>query len=469
MRLLTALVLRLMVVVLFCLSLTVVWILVSTHRSIDVATTQSAQRVESQLRGVYWQLLVWRDGLDRTSLLPLPNWRSLETQSLVAPGICVAFTPPAGEKSMLCSQTQSLGAAPPEWFTWAYGAFFGPHETRSAFLSVRERNVGQIDTFADPDAALRLAWEQVSTIVGIATVMAVGIGLLAALMIGHVLLPAQTIIRVLHQLKSGDLSQRVPPMRSPAFNTIASAVNDLGENLQRSRNESRRLTARLLQVQEEERRAIARDLHDEFGQSLTATTALAALIEANAETGRDEIAADARAIARIQQNMMETLRSTLVRLRSQSIEEVGLEANLRQLVADYNTQSGSKATYRLDISGCLTSLHQRVAVDLYRIAQECLTNSTRHGAPTEIRVRVERVEHVDKGDTHVALVVEDDGGGDVRTFKNGSGYGLQGMRERISALGGSLSIANVTHGVRVSATIPLRALASSAAPVGVPA
>lgn len=463
MRLLTDLILRLMLVVLFCLSLTTVWILISTHRSIDVATTQSAQRVEEQLRGVYWQLLIWRDGLDRKALLPVPNWRSLETQSLIAPGICVTFTPPGGDESTLCSQTQSLGAAPPAWFTQAYSQVFGAHDTKTAYLSVRERNVGTILTSANEDAALRLAWEQVSTIVGIATVMAAGIGILAALMIGHVLLPAQSIIRVLHQLESGDLARRVPSFRSAAFNTIGAAVNDLAKNLQWSRDESRRLTARLMQVQEDERRALARDLHDEFGQSLTATTALAALIEANAEPDRDEIAADARAIARIQQGMMETLRSTLVRLRSQSIEEVGLEANLRQLVADYNTQTGSKAVCRLDISGRLAMLHRRVAVDIYRIAQECLTNASRHGTPTKIQLRV---EHVDQGDKHVALVVEDDGGGDVRTFKKGAGFGLQGMRERIAALGGSLDIGNVAHGIRVSATIPLRAFASSAATAG---
>ncbi len=466
MRLLTALVLRLMFVVLFCLSLTVVWILLSTHHSIDAAATQSAQRVEAQLRGIYWQQLLWRNGLDRTSLLPMPNWRTLETQSLIAPGICVAFTPPAGDKSTMCSQTQSLGAAPPEWFTLGYSAIFGGHATHEAFLSVREKTVGSIHTYADADAAMRIAWAQVSSIVAIASMLALGIGFLAALMIGQVLLPAQTIIGVLHQLEAGNLSQRVPPIRSAAFNTIAGAVNDLGENLQHSRDESRRLTARLLEIQEEERRAIARDLHDEFGQSLTATSALAALIEANAAPDRDEIAADARAISRIQKDMMETLRSTLVRLRSQSIEEVGLEANLRQLVADYNTQSSAKAVYRLDISGGLATLHQRVCVDLYRIVQECLTNATRHGAPNEVRVSV---AHIDNDDAHIALVVEDDGGGDVRTFKNSGGYGLQGIRERIAALGGSLAIGNVARGVRVSAKIPLSAVAPIGPVAGAPA
>ncbi len=466
MRLLTVLILRLMAAVLFCLTLTTIWIVVSSHHGMDVATSQSAARVEKQLQGIYWQLLVWRDGLDKASLLPLPQWRSLATQSLIAPGVCVTFSPPSGEKSTLCNQIEALGPQPPKWFSQASVVLLGRHQPIASFLSVREKNVGTIVTYTNADAALRLMWSQVSTVVGIASVMAGGIALLAALMIGHALLPAQAIIRVLHQLKLGDLSRRLPSFRSEAFNTIAGAVNDLAENLLRTRNESRALTARLIQVQEEERRALARDLHDEFGQSLTATAALAALIEANAEHDRREIAADARAITRIQQDMMETLRTTLVRLRTQSIEEVGLEASLRQLVADYNTQSASKTVCRLDISGRLAALQKRVAVDIYRIAQECLTNATRHGTPTEIRVRV---EHVDCGGEHVALVIEDDGGGDVRKFKSGAGHGLLGMRERIAALGGALSIANVVHGIRVSATIPLRALGPPASPLGAPA
>jgi two-component system, NarL family, sensor histidine kinase UhpB len=466
MRLLTVLVLRLLAVVLFCLTVTTVWIVVSAHSNTDAATSQSAARVEKQLQGLYWQLLVWRDGLDKTSLLPLPEWRSLTTQSLIAPGVCVTFSPPRGEKSTLCSQTDAIGPAAPAWFSQAYAAVLGPHQPITSLLSVRDKKAGTVVTFTDSDAALRLAWSQVSTVVGIASVMAGAIALLAALMIGHALMPAQVIINVLHQLKLGDLSRRLPSFRGEAFNTIAGAVNDLAENLLRTRNESQALTAKLFQVQEEERRALARDLHDEFGQSLTATAALAALIEASSEHDRHEIAADARAISRIQQDMMDTLRTTLVRLRSQSIEEVGLEASLRQLVADYNTQSASRAVCKLDVSGRLAALHRRVAVDIYRIAQECLTNATRHGSPTEINVRV---EHVDREGAHVALVVEDDGGGDVRKFKSGSGHGLLGMRERIAALGGALSIANVAHGIRVSATIPLRAFGPSGAPLGEPA
>jgi two-component system, NarL family, sensor histidine kinase UhpB len=451
-RLLTLLILRLMAVVLLCLTLAIGWITVDSHHAIEVETAASADRVNRHFQSIYWQVLLWRGGSRKETLLPKPHWETLTTQSILSPGVCVTFAAPGADQRTLCSQVEALGPLPPAWFANAYTSLLGPHEPISRLLSIRDPEAGAVVIMADPGAALRQSWRQVSTVVGIATVMAAGIALLAALMIGHALLPARSIIKALQTIEKGGLTLRLPKFRSVEFNHIGRAVNALAARLQQNNAERTALTARLFQVQEEERRALARDLHDEFGQSLAATTALAALIEASAAPDREDIAADARAIARTQGQMMENLRSTLVRLRSQNIEEVGLEASLRQLIADHNTQSASRTVFKLDVVGRIAALHKRMAVDLYRIAQECLTNATRHGSPTEVRVVV---EHVDNEREHVALTVVDDGGGDVAKFRRGLGHGILGIRERLAALGGLLSIDNAAHGIRVSVMIPL--------------
>jgi signal transduction histidine kinase len=275
---------------------------------------------------------------------------------------------------------------------------------------------------------------------------------LATLMIGHALIPARTIIDGLRRLQQGDLSWRLPRFRTAEFNLIARAFNELSEDLTRTNAARAALTTRLFQVQEEERRALARDLHDEFGQCLSATSALAASIEAGAPPDRTDLADDARAIARAQKQMMGNLRNALVRLRSQDIEEIGLEASLRQLVSNHNAHSASRAVFRLSIAGKLAALPKQVAIDIYRIAQECLTNAVKHGAPTEVRLSVERMvtEH-----GTIALSVEDDGGGDAARINRKQGHGILGMRERIAALGGSLSMEKAMRGVRVSAIIPI--------------
>jgi signal transduction histidine kinase len=293
---------------------------------------------------------------------------------------------------------------------------------------------------------------------------------LAALMIGHALIPARTIIDGLRRLQQGDLGLRLPGFRTVEFNLIARAVNDLSTALARADAVRAALTARLFQVQEEERRALARDLHDEFGQCLTATAALAAGIEAGATPERADLARDAGAIARIQRQMMENLRSALVRLRSQDIEEIGLEACLRQLVRDHNMRAASGAVFRLNVMGGLAAVPKQVAIDVYRIAQECLTNAVRHGSPTQVQLCVERRDgDVWAAGEAIALTVEDDGGGDAACIDGHHGHGILGIRERIAARGGSLSIAKAARGLRLSAVIPVIAREAPAAFGGAPA
>ena len=219
----------------------------------------------------------------------------------------------------------------------------------------------------------------------------------------------------------------------------------------RTRDERNALTTRLLEVQEDERRALARDLHDEFGQCLTATAALAESIAASAPAGRDDIVEEAEAIGRVQARMMKTLRSTLVRLRTQDIEEIGLEASLRQLVSEHNLQTASRSVFRLSVDGQIATLPRPIAIDVYRIAQECLNNAARHGSPTQVALRVAQDAQA------VAVTVEDDGGGEVAQMERVGGHGIPGLRERLAALGGTLAIQKATGGIRVAAVIPLAA------------
>jgi signal transduction histidine kinase len=264
-------------------------------------------------------------------------------------------------------------------------------------------------------------------------------------------MPARNIVAGLKRLEDGDFSHRLPAYRTAEFNEISRAVNVLSARLSETTAQRVALTNRLFQVQEEERRALARDLHDEFGQCLAAVGALATVIEMESRAERPDLAQDARSIIETAKRMTGTLRGALARLRSQEVEELGLEASLAQLVAGWNVQSAPQATFHLDVKGDLAEVPRATAQNIYRIAQECLTNAARHGSPQDVRLQVERV------DAAVALSVEDDGGGSPAKLSGTSGYGLLGIRERIDALGGSLSIGPAPRGLRVAAVIPLAA------------
>lgn len=459
MRLIARLVLQLVAIALVCLTLTAGWVMIDAHRSIEAETRSSAERVAHELENLFWREILWRGSMRRDKVLPIPNWESLSTLKLISPGVCIAYAPAGEEIRTLCSQLEGVGSAAPEWFQRAYEAIFGPQRPITLPLTVRQPETGALVVTADPGAAVRQAWRQISVIVSVAASMAIGICLLSAIAIAYTLSPTRTIVDGLRHLENGDYRRRIDPLTKGEFGLIARAVNDLAERLAQTTAERVALTKRLFEVQEEERRALARDLHDEFGQCLTATVAFAGSIEQAAQERKD-IAEDARSIARAAKRMMATLREALARLRSQDLEDLGLEACLVQLAAGWNMRTGRKAVVHLGLFGDLAALPQAISTNVYRIAQECLTNAMRHGESRNVYLRVERAR---SNDGAIALTIEDDGGGDPARIATSSGHGLLGVRERIAALGGNLSIGGAAQGVKIVARIPLVALGAAPA------
>jgi signal transduction histidine kinase len=451
MRLMNYLVSRLLAVAVICLLGAICWSLFDAHRSVEANAAASAVRIQRQLQALYWQKLLWFGGMSRETLVPQPEWETPATLAIIAPGVCVTFAPPLVEAKRFCSQVEALGPLPPAWFATLDAWVFGHHRAIAKPLSFHDKDAGTVTTTVEPSAALRQSWSRVSLAVWVAVAMAAGVSILAAFMMAHALQPVRDIVGKLRKLEQGDRDWRLPAFRTAEFNHIARAVNELADTLTRMDATRMAMTAKLFQVQEEERRTLARDLHDEFGQCLTATLALAALIEANAAQ-QQEMAQDARTITNLQQRMITTLRSTLARLRAQHVEEIGLEASLRQLFADYNVQSGARPVFLLSASGRLAAIPKHVALNIYRIAQECLTNAIRHGSPTEVRLSV---EHTESPTETIALSVEDDGGGDADMLNHSPGNGMLGIRERIAALGGSLLIGRTAAGIRIAAVIPV--------------
>ncbi len=452
MRLIVRLVAQLVAITLLCLTLTAGWVMVDAHRAIETEAATSAERVAHQVENLYWHAILWRGSMRRDNILPRPEWESLSTLKLVSPGVCVSYAPGGEEPRTLCSQLEGVGAAAPEWFSIGYDRIFGAHASIVRPLTVRQPETGAIVVRADPDAAIRQAWRQISIIVSVAASMAICICALAAIAIVHALAPTRAIVEGLRQLEQGNYGGRLNLLTKGEFGLIARAVNDLAERLAQTTAERAALTKRLFEVQEEERRALARDLHDEFGQCLTATLAFAGSIETAAAKIDSGVAEDARSIARVAKRMMTTLRDALARLRSQDLEELGLEACLVQLAASWNAKAERKAVVHIRLLGDLADLPQAISTSLYRIAQECLTNAMRHGDAANVYLRIERAAFEDE---LVALTVEDDGGGDATRLAASSGHGILGIRERIAAFGGSLSISDAARGVRVVARLPL--------------
>jgi signal transduction histidine kinase len=456
MRLVLQLVARLLVVVALCLAAATMWATIDAYRSVDRATAASAERVSQALEALYWRELLLRGNRTREHLVPVSDWRTIETMKLISPGICVRFEPVGAFEKPLCGQSKGVGESPPLWFAAAVQTLFGTHAAVARSISMRSDAAGTVSAIADPDAAISLAWLHIVENIHVALLMALAIAFFASLAIAHTLAPAQQIVVALQQMAHGRYRTPLPRFQSMELAMIGQAVGDLGERLAQATEERAVLTRRLLEIRNDERRVLARELHDEFGQNLSAILAFASIIEATGaqQQARGDVAQDARMISQATHRILACLRDTLNRLRHPPAEELGLEACLVSLVDSWRSQNAAQPMIQLDMQGDLADVRGAVAATAYRVAQECLTNSLRHSAAREIVLRIER-----RTGTENALLirVEDDGGGDAAKVEQSTGFGLTGIRERVAALGGSLSIACAKRGVSVAATIPLAA------------
>ncbi|MET4802720.1 histidine kinase [Bradyrhizobium sp. LB11.1] len=456
MRLVLQLVARLLLIVALCLGAATVWATFDAYRSVDRATATSAQRVAQALQGLYWHELLLRSSRTREHLVPVPEWRTLETMKLISPGVCVEFQPATAFEKPLCGQSEGIGRTPPRWFTSIVPTFLGSHAEVVRPVSPRAATAGTVVATPDEAASISLAWEYILNVIDVALLMAAAIALLASLAIAHTLAPARAIVTALQRMARGQYRTRLPRFRSMELAMIGGAVDALGGRLEEGTEQRAALTRRLIEIRDDERRALARELHDEFGQNLSAILAFANTIEmASAQQAKDNgIAQDARMISQATHHLMASLRDALKRLRNPLPEELGLEASLVNLVDSWRSQSATQPTIQLDLKGDLTDVSGPAATTAYRVAQECLTNALRHGTAREISLHVERRTGEDDA---LLIRVEDDGGGDAARVERSAGFGLTGIRERVTAAGGSLSILPARRGLSVAATIPLAA------------
>jgi signal transduction histidine kinase len=222
-----------------------------------------------------------------------------------------------------------------------------------------------------------------------------------------------------------------------ALGTMFLVLGEGRRALEARTSQLEQLTRLLLRSQEDERRRIARELHDEAGQVLTAVK-----IELDLEGRREASEMVGRALAQV--------RDVSNLLRPSVLDDLGLLPALRALVDDFGRRTRIEVELRCPES--MPGLSRDLEVAVYRVVQEALTNVARHA-----RAR-RAIVSFGLEDSRVLLSVEDDGLGASGELV--PHLGLLGMRERVSALGGSLNVgAKPGHGVRIEARIPTGAAA----------
>jgi two-component system NarL family sensor kinase len=206
----------------------------------------------------------------------------------------------------------------------------------------------------------------------------------------------------------------------------------------------RTLTARLLQMQDDERRRIARELHDTAGQTLVALNLNLVPVEEELRKTNSALVRPVTESLRLIEELSRDLRTMSHLLHPPLLDEAGLQSAVRWFAEGFAERS--KIEVDLQLEPGLGRLPAELETAMFRIVQECLTNIHRHSGSSFASIVITR-------DTHnVSIEIRDRGKGTSMPIR--AGVGIQGMRERVRQLGGHLEIESGSGGTRVTAVFP---------------
>ena len=243
--------------------------------------------------------------------------------------------------------------------------------------------------------------------------------------------------------------------RLATYAAVAIANAHLFDEAQRARHRLELLSRGLLEVQEAERRELARELHDQPGQLLTALTMNLESLRRSAPRALEAPIGESLAIV---QRVLREVRDLSFRLRPAMLDDMGLTEALRWHVDREARRAGIRASVTVDPA--VGRLPAALETALFRVVQEATTNVARHARASSLAVEI----RADGGDVH--LVVADDGVGfDVDAGRDRLSLGLLGMQERMALVGGTFEVESVPgHGTELRARVPVAAAPGEWAP-----
>jgi len=374
------------------------------------------------------------DPLHRLAVLvgDLDGERHLRAMLLDAHGVVLAR-----------SQPLAPAAPAPAWF---YDLVASHAESRRLALPA---GLGAIVLQTDSHNEISEVWSSavlmLATLVLVCSLNAV----LAYWITGRALKPLGGVVAACSRIGSGDYAPEIPESGALELVQLCRGFNLMAGQLAQMARQQSRLEEQLVQVQEEERAELARDLHDEVGPLLFAVSVdLAALQQDEVIRCRSALQTRLDAMRDALTRMQQHVRVILGRLRPPSVADLGLSHSIEGLAAFWRTRyPGVSFHVHVPEEGFSAAMGTRI----YRIVQESISNAVRHGKPGRIEVSVDR-----EGNDHIRVRVRDDGIG-LRAGQGRTGLGLTGMLERVAALGGELEVSSGQDGsgVVVSARLPV--------------
>jgi two-component system sensor histidine kinase UhpB len=360
----------------------------------------------------------------------------------------------AAESAPLHQDTVTGTTSVPGWFI----TLIHPEQTTVTVpVIANRRSLGLLAITSHPTDEIAEIWDGILVQLEVGSAIAVILFAITMTVMNRALAPIEALVAAMKGIAAGNYETRVTPSGPPEFAAIGTQLNDLVATLGQSLQDKQQLAEKIVSLQDAERKDVARELHDEFGPHLFALRAHgSALVQA---AGAD--APDIRSLRKhgdsilAQVNTLQHVnRRVLDRLRPVGLSELGLADALGALMRLWR-EANPGVTIETSISPKLGRPGDTAELTLYRIVQEALTNVFRHSGATHVDIAIEPAappKGLPASGAATLLRVRDNGAGLPADHR--SGFGLMGMRERVLALGGTLTVASSEQGVLVEALVP---------------
>jgi len=240
--------------------------------------------------------------------------------------------------------------------------------------------------------------------------------------------PVMSLVQIARAAAGGDLTRRAPPAPPDEIGVLTASFNDMLGQLQESQRVRNDLLDRIIAAQEDERRRIARELHDETSQAITSMIVGLRTLE----EGCPEVTERSAELRQLAATTLDEIHSLILELRPRALDELGLVPALRRYMTDFAQKHNLPVDFQL--VGHETRLPYRLETCIYRVVQEALTNVARHSHAHAASVVL------DLRPGQASVIIEDDGVGFDPEEVGMRSLGIVGMRERAALLDGTLQI-----------------------------
>jgi len=436
---------RIVLAALFSLLVSAGWLVYDSHRQAMQSTQTGAHTLVRQL-----ELQLSRQSAGLGEIKPFPDFE-LWKQSAHSSGVCVELIQAANASTTrLCTGSRGLQPVWPDWFDSLYRQLFQPGRTQIWPVAFNGSVYATLLISPEAELEIAMAWQHVSGLAGLTVLTLAIVCSLVYFSVSRALKPAEIIVNGLELMEQDNPEYRLPDFSLREWQRIAAALNQFSASRRNLLAEQRRLTFKLLNLQEDERRELARELHDEFGQCLAAINAATTGIEQSAGYHAD-IGEDAGRIKRITGHMMDAIRSLLMRLRPAGFDELGLAASLQGLVASWNSTQAGRIRFTLNLSGQVDGLSPEQSIALFRIVQEGINNIVKHASASQAEINLAVAS------AQVCLQITDNGSARELPFAKG-GVGLPGIQERAAGFNGRMELAIIQpQGLKLTVSMPVSA------------